>query len=152
MSNRVKTESCSLIDYEQRLKEYFSFHLDGLEVNCDGGEIQVQIVYCDFKHLDIVRRELKEMFPEVEFLKIKRNYTFAAECWIYAQMMNCPWDYPEPTLYVENEEGHLVMTDLSEIARKALRPLNLIDDDKIPYDANDLKGRSDEDLRANVHI
>ena len=150
MSTRIRKAAISGKNYKKRLKDYFGFHLEGLDVSEDGGEIQVQLVYCDFKHIDTVRRELAQMMPEVEFVKIKRNFTPSAELWIFGRMMDDPHRYPAPKLYVMKDNGDLTLTDLSEIARTQLRQLELDDDDEIPYTDTELNGIDDEDLYENA--
>lgn len=150
MSKRMRKPSADGANYYGRLREYFGHHLEGLDVNQDGGEVQIQVVYCDYKHIDTVRRELAQMMPEVEFVKIKRNFTYAAETWILAQMINDPFRHPEPKIYVQTKNGNLELTDLSEIARTELRQLELDDEDDIPYDENDLKGVSEDCLYTNA--
>ena len=150
MSTRIRKSAISGKNYKKCLKDYFGFHLEGLDVSEDGGEIQVQLVYCDFKHIDTVRRELAQMMPEVEFVKIKRNFTPSAELWIYGRMIDDPHRYPAPRLYVMKDNGDLTLTDLSEIARTQLRQLELDDDDEIPYTDTELNGIDDEDLYENA--
>lgn len=150
MSKRMRKPNADGSNYYGRLKEYFGHHLEGLDVNEDGGEVQIQVVYCDFKHIDTVRRELAQMMPEVEFVKIKRNFTYAAELWIFGRMMDEPHKYPAPKIYVQKKNGDLILTDLAEIARTELRQLELDDEDNIPYDEHDLKGFDDEDLYTNA--
>ena len=150
MSKRIRKAAISGKNYEKRLKDYFGYHLEGLDVSEDGGEIQVQLVYCDFKHIDTVRRELAQMMPEVEFVKIKRNFTPSAELWIFGRMMDDPHRYPAPKLYVMKDNGDLMLTDLSEIARTQLRQLELDDDDEIPYTDVELREKADEDLYENA--
>lgn len=150
MSKRMRKPSADGANYYGRLREYFGHHLEGLDVNQDGGETQIQVVYCDFKHIDTVRRELAQMMPEVEFVKIKRNFTYAAELWIFGRMMDEPSRYPAPKIYVQRDNGDLLQTDLTELARAQLRQLELDDDDKIPYDENDLKDVPDDCLYTNA--
>ena len=126
--------------YYKRLKEYFGFHLNGLEVREDGGEVQVQIVYFDFKHIDVVRKELAQMMPEVEFTKIRRDFTISAERWVIDQMIINDVDHPEPTIL-----------SLWDIACAELRQLDLDDEeDKIPYNDDERKGCDDDMLFTNA--
>lgn len=100
----------------------------------DGGRVLVQIVYYDFKHISSVRSELAQMMPEVEFTKIKRDFTDNAEIWALHQMM---WSemgnngHTRPVLFVQQGDN-LVKTSLRDIARAELSQLE-IDDDEIPY-------------------
>lgn len=86
MSRRIKPVAAHGKDYEKRLKEYFCFHLYGLSIEDCGGQVQVQVVYEDFKHIDTVRRELAQMMPEVEFVKIRRDFTHSAEQMVSLRM------------------------------------------------------------------
>lgn len=152
MSTRMrKPVAGNTENYYKRLKKYFGFHLNGLEVREDGGEVQVQIVYLDFKHIDVVRKELAQMMPEVEFTKIRRDFTMSAERWVIDQMIVNDVDHPEPTIYVKRDNGELTLSSLWDIACAELRQLNLDDDeDKIPYDENERKGYDDDTLFTNA--
>lgn len=132
MSRRIKTVSGNGRDYNAILKEYFGFHLCGLEIKDEGGQMQVQLVYLDFKHIDTVRRELAQMMPEVEFVKIRRDYTESTIAWALSQMMWESERHPSPTIYVQRGKT-LVQTTIRDIATTELNQLELDEDDNIPY-------------------
>lgn len=131
---RIKTTQSQNRDYEKLLKKYFGRFLYGLSVEREGGQVRAQIVYFDYKHIDTVRRELAQMMPEVEFVKLKRQYTIAAETWALHQMLSPDW-HCEPVIYVQQGDI-LVKSTLRDIAISELRQLELDEDDEIDY-AND---------------
>ncbi|MBR6140914.1 MAG: hypothetical protein IKQ37_04020 [Bacteroidaceae bacterium] len=146
---RIKTPQSQGRDYEKMLKEYFSFHLHGMEVKEEGGRVQVQIVYNDYKHIDTVRRELAQMMPEVEFTKLRREFTESAVMWTLNRMY---WDLRgefTPVIYVQHGDT-LTKTTLSDIAYADLNQLELDDDDSIPYTADERKMSDADDLRRNA--
>lgn len=149
MSKRIRKPEASGVNYADRLKKYFGFHLEGLDITNECGQIQVQLVYLDFKHIDTVRRELAQMMPEVEFIKIKRMFTFSAQKWILGRMMDEPERYHEPKIYVEREGGHLMWESLTEIANTELNQLELEEDDNIPYDETERREWDDDTLMTN---
>ena len=151
MSKVIRKQQSVGKDYAETLREYFGFHLTGLDVNEDGGETQVQLVYCDYKHIDTVRRELAQMLPEVEFVKIRRDFTESAMLYALKKMMG-RFDphFEEPTLYVKHQDGTLVPTDLMGLARTALRRVELDEDDDIQYSEFDMQVSDDDSLRRNV--
>lgn len=124
---RIKTPQSLGRDYEQMLKDYFGKFLYGLDVTQDGGQVQAQIIYFDFKHIDTVRRELTQMMPEVEFIKLKRDFTTAAETWALRNMM-MPDYKQQPVIYVE-QSNTLIKTTVRDIARTELQQMELEDDD-----------------------
>jgi hypothetical protein len=134
---RIKTTQSLGRDYKKMLKDYFGKFLYGLEVKEEGGRVQVQLVYFDFKHIDTVRRELAQMMPEVEFTKLKRDYTITAQTWALSRMLYHDYGH-SPVLYVQNGDT-LVKTTVRDIAMTELNQLELEEDD-ITYGA-------DSDLR-----
>jgi len=130
---RIKTTQSQNRDYEKLLKDYFGRYLYGLSVEREGGQVRVQIVYLDYKHIDTVRCELAQMMPEVEFVKIKRDYTEDAEAWALRQMLSPDFSH-QPVLYVQQGDT-LVKTTLCDIAISELRQLEL-DEDDIDYDSD----------------
>ena len=142
---RVKTPQSQGRDYSKMLKDYFSFHLSGLEVKEEGGQIQVQLVYEDFKHIDTVRKELAQMMPEVEFTKLRRDFSNSAIHWAFEQMMYDERRHPAPVIYVKKGES-IVPSNLYDIAITELRQLELEDDDDIHYTENEMKLPDDEKL------
>ena len=152
MSKRMRKPSATGGNYKKRIKDYFGFHLKGLDINENGGELQVQLVYLDFKHIDTVRRELAQMMPEVEFTKIKREFTMSAAIWALTQMLYDDDNHPEPTIYVKRNNGDLTSSSLWDIACSELRQLELDDDeDNIPYSERDREMTSDDRLRDNAN-
>ena len=130
---RIKTEQSQNRDYEKMLKEYFGRFLYGLNVERVGGQVRAQIVYFDYKHIDTVRRELAQMMPEVEFAKIKREYTEDAEAWALRMMLSPDFSH-QPVLYVQQGDT-LAKTTVRDIAISELRQLEL-DEDDIDYDTD----------------
>lgn len=128
---RIKTTQSQNRDYEKLLKEYFGRFLYGLSVEREGGQVRASIVYFDYKHIDTVRRELAQMMPEVEFTKIKRDYTEAAETWALRQMLSPDCSH-QPVLYLQQGDT-LVRSTLRDIAIIELRQLELDEDDDIDY-------------------
>lgn len=145
---RIKTPLSQGRDYEKMLKDYFGKFLYGLEVKQDGGQVQVQLIYFDFKHIETVRRELAQMMPEVMFTKLKRDYTEAAETWALAQLLSAD-HRNQPVLFVQTGDT-LVKTSLNDIARSELNQLEL-DDGDINYtdDAAIACCCNEENLREN---
>jgi hypothetical protein len=150
MSKRIKTPQSQGRDYKQMLKDYFGRYLYGLDVTREGGQVQAQIVYFDFKHIETVRRELAQMMPEVVFTKLKRNFTEVAQQWALARMLEPDYKY-QPVLYVQQGDT-LVKTTVRDIACADLNQLEIDDDDDIDYDrSNDLSFCcNDEQLRQNA--
>lgn len=124
---RIKTPQSQGRDYEQMLKDYFGKFLYGLDVTKDGGKVQAQVIYFDFKHIDTVRRELVQMMPEVEFTKLKRDFTTAAETWALRNMIMPDYKH-EPVIYVQKGDA-LVKSTVRDIARSELVQLELEADD-----------------------
>ena len=124
---RIKTPQSLGRDYKKMLKDYFGKYLYGLEVTHDGGQVQAQLVYFDFKHIETVRRELAQLMPEVVFTKLKRGYTEAAEAWALTQML-LPDHRNQPVLFVQNGDT-LTKTTLNDIAHAELNQLELEDGD-----------------------
>ena len=124
---RIKTPQSQGRDYEKMLKDYFGKFLYGLDVTQDGGQVQAQIIYFDFKHIDTVRRELAQMMPEVEFSKLRRDFTTAAETWALRNMMMPDYKH-EPVIYVQQGDA-LVKSSVRDIARSELIQLELEDGD-----------------------
>ena len=87
---RIKTPQSLGRDYKQMLKDYFGKYLYGLDVENKGGHVQAKVVYFDFKHIDTVRRDLAQMMPEVEFTKLKRDFT--TDEWNYYIGKNVPFE------------------------------------------------------------
>ena len=131
---KIKTPQSLGRDYKQMLKDYFGKFLYGLEVTETGGRPQVQLVYFDFKHIDTVRRELAQMMPEVEFTKLKRDFTNTAMVWVLSRMLiEDHMTKREKIFYVERGDA-LVKSNLYDLAMTELNQLELEDDDDIPYD------------------
>ena len=149
MSKKVTT-AANGGNYWERLKAYFGHHIEGLDVTTYAGEVQAQVVYCDFKHIDTVRRELHQMMPEVNFTKLKRNFTSPAIMWALSEMIEDEINHPCPKLYCENDEGHLVPIDLMDLAMQELRTLELDQEDNIHYTDLELKMFDDGDLISNA--
>lgn len=147
---RIKTTQSHGRDYEKMLKDYFGKFLFGLDVEHDGGQVQVQLVYFDFKHIETVRRELAQMMPEVIFTKLKRDYTTAAETWALGQMLSPDYRHA-PVIYVKHGDT-LVKSTLSDIAHSELNQLELDEDDSIDYaHDNDITlCCNEENLRKNA--
>ena len=124
---RIKTPQSQGRDYEKMLKDYFGKFLYGLDVTQDGGQVQAQIIYFDFKHIDTVRRELAQMMPEVEFTKLRRDFTTAAETWALRNMIMPDYKH-EPVIYVQKGEA-LVKSTVRDIARADLVQFELEDGD-----------------------
>jgi hypothetical protein len=130
----MKTPQSLGRDYRQMLKDYFGKFLYGLDVEEKGGLVQAQVVYFDFKHIDTVRRELAQMMPEVEFTKLKRDYTQTAQEWILAQMLEPDYKH-SPVIYVQRGDT-IVKTTLEDLSCSELCQIEL-DDDDIDYPDND---------------
>ena len=133
---RIKTPQSLGRDYKQMLKQYFGKFLYGLDVEEKGGHVQAQVIYYDFKHIDTVRRELAQMMPEVEFTKLKRDYTMTAQEWILAQMLEPDYKH-SPVIYVQRGDA-IVKTTVEDLARSELCQIELDDDDVIYGEHSDL--------------
>lgn len=144
---RFKTKTAQGRDYAKMLKEYFGFHLYGMDLRNEGGQIQALIVYEDFKHIDTVRKELAQMMPEVEFVKIAREFTNTAMLWALGNIIS--YDAPAPVLYVQRGDT-LVKTTVRDIATAELRQLEIEDSDNLPYTDKEKELHSDDDLRYNA--
>ena len=131
---RMKTPQSLGRDYKQMLKDYFGRFLYGLEVEEKGGLVQAQVIYFDFKHIDTVRRELAQMMPEVQFTKLKRDYTQTALTWIFDKMLEPDYKHA-PVIYVQRGDA-LVKTSILDLGRSELCQIEL-DDDDITYAEND---------------
>ena len=149
---RVQTKPDDGRDYGQMLKDYFGYHLQGMEVREEGGQMQAQIIYTDFRHIDTVRRELAQMMPEVEFTKLRREYTDSAIKWALNKVM---WEEPHPKdttpiIYVRRGEN-IVRTTLRDIAYAELRQLEFDADDEreFHYTESELQIPDNEHLRQN---
>lgn len=150
MSKRIKKTTANG-SHAERVKKYFGFHLLGLDIREDAGDIQAQIVYEDFKHIDTVRSELAQMMPEVEFVKIKRTFSLEAIGWSLYKMMTDRVDHQEPELYQKLPNGNLAPTNLMQIGEADLRQLELDDTDDIFYSEEDRhRSYSDKMLSANA--
>ena len=114
----------------------------------DGGQVQVQLIYFDFKHIETVWRELAQMMPEVVFTKLKRDYTTAAETWALGQMLS-PDYRNKPVIFLKKGDT-LVKSTLSDIAHWELNQLELEDDDIDYTDDHDIACCCNEEkLREN---
>ena len=153
MSKRIKTPQSLGRDYRKMLKEYFGKYLYGLSVEENGGYVTVQLVYYDFKHISTVRRELAQMMPEVEFTKIKREFTEDAELWALRQLFDGEQEGSKstPVIYVQRGDS-LVKSSLVNIALSELGQLEL-DDDEITYADNSIlhtcKALDEQALKEN---
>lgn len=153
MSKRIKTPQSLGRDYKKMLKDYFGKYLYGLYVEENGGYVTVQLVYYDFKHISTVRRELAQMMPEVEFTKIKREFTEDAELWALRQLFDGEQGCSKntPVIYVQRGDS-LVKSSLANIAIAELGQLEL-DDDEITYADNSIlhacKTLDDQTLMEN---
>ena len=145
---RIRTKQQPGRDYARMLKDYFGFHLYGMEVKENGGQMQAQVIYKDYKHIDTVRRELAQMMPEVEFTKLRREFSESAELWALEKLMWEDGAHPAPVIYVQRGTT-LVQATLSDIAVSELRQLELDEDDDIPYKDNEMKQPDDERLKEN---
>ena len=142
---RMKTPQSQGRDYKQMLKQYFGRFLYGLEVVEKAGQVQAQVIYYDFKHIDTVRRELAQMMPEVEFTKLKRDYTMTAQEWMLARMLDPDYRH-SPVIYVQRGDA-LVKTTIEDLSRSELTQIEL-DDDDITYGENsDLRLCCSDDQR-----
>ena len=128
---RIKTAQSLGRDYEKMLKEYFGKFLYGLSVERSGGQVRVQVVYFDYKHIDTVRRELAQMMPEVEFVKLKREFTTAAEVWALRNMLMS--ESSNQSIFYVQQGDALVKTNIHDIAIRELNLLELDEDDDIDY-------------------
>ena len=152
MEEEMTTMIYNEVDYFVRLKKYFGFHIEGLEVQRDAGRWMAQIVYCDFKPVEQVRSELNAVFPELEIVKLKRMFSYSAELWALGRMMDDPCEFPEPEIWYKNVNNYLERTDLSELARLQLRLRDLSGVEDIQYLDFEKKIKSDNDLVSNAHI
>lgn len=154
MSKRIKTPQSLGRDYKKMLKDYFGKYLYGLCIEENGVYVTVQLVYYDFKHISTVRRELAQMMPEVEFTKIKREFTEDAELWALRQLFDGEQGCSKntPVIYVQRGDS-LVKSSLANIAIAELGQLEL-DDDEITYADNsilhDCKTLDDQRLKENA--
>ena len=130
---RVKTPQSLGRDYNKMLKDYFGRYLYGLEVENKGGHVQAQVIYFDFKHIDTVRRELAQMMPEVEFTKLKRDYTNTAMVWMLDQMLSPDYDQRVEVFVKRGDD--IIRTRLIDLAQSELCQLELEDGD-IDYPEN----------------
>lgn len=149
---RIKTKSTQHRDYAKLLKDYFGFHLSGLEIKEEGGQVQAQVIYNDFKHIDTVRRELAQMMPEVEFIKLRRDYTDSAVLWALDRLMEEEVD-PDGShliIYVQRDGDTLSRTTIRDIAYGELRQLELEDSDNIQYREHEMLMLEDKQLRENA--
>ena len=147
----MKTPQSLGRDYNQMLKDYFGKFLYGLEVDEKAGQVQAQVIYFDFKHIDTVRRELAQMMPEVEFTKLKRDFTDTAQKWMLGQMISPDYKH-SPVIYIERGDT-LVKTTVYDLSLSELCQIEL-DDDDILYapDDHDLglcPKNDDERLKEN---
>jgi hypothetical protein len=151
MSKRIKTPQSLGRDYKKMLKDYFGKYLYGLEVNEKGGRVMVQLVYYDFKHISNVRRDLAQMMPEVEFTKIKRDFTHEAETWALSQLLWEECCSNIPTIYVQHGDN-IVKSSLHDIAFTELNRTELEDGD-VYYGKNSelrfCQNLSDKKLESN---
>lgn len=148
MSKRIKTPQSQGRDYKKMLQDYFGKYLYGLDVTREGGQVQAQIVYFDFKHIETVRRELAQMMPEVVFTKLKRDFTEVAQQWTLGRMLEPDYKY-QPVIYVQHGDT-LVKTTVRDIACAELNQLELDDDDDIDYEhSHDLSCCQEEHLREH---
>lgn len=153
MSTRIKTPQSLGRDYKKMLKDYFGRYLYGLQVEENGGYVTVQLVYYDFKHISTVRRELAQMMPEVEFTKIKRDYTEDAELWALRKLYDGEMEGGKniPVIYVQRGDA-LVRSSLTSIAQAELNQTEL-DEGEIDYAENSAlhhcKTFDDDKLRDN---
>ena len=147
---RINSPQSSGRDYRQMLKQYFGRYLYGLDVEEKGGLVQAQVIYFDFKHIDTVRRELAQMMPEVEFTKLKRDFTLAAQTWMMAQMLDPDYRHT-PVVYVQRGDT-LVKTTIKDLSRTELCQIEL-DDDDVSYADNDtdLRCCSSDDEQLKEH-
>ena len=146
---RIKTPQSQGRDYKQMLKQYFGRFLYGLEVVEKAGQVQAQVIYYDFKHIDTVRRELAQMMPEVEFTKLKRDFTMNAQEWMLARMLD-PDYLHSPVIYVQRGDA-LVKTTIEDLSRSELTQIELDDDDITYGEHSDLRlcCATDDRLKEN---
>lgn len=151
MSKRIKSKTPQQRDYRQMLKDYFGFHLTGLDINEVGGQIQAQVIYNDFKHIDTVRRDLAMMMPEVEFTKLKREYTVSAQTWALGRLITDDYEKFAPVIYVQRGDT-LVKSTLRDIAMGEMSQLEIDADDEkeIGYDEYERKIWNDDELKVNA--
>lgn len=139
MSTRIKTPQSLGRDYKKMLKDYFGEYLYGLRVDEKGGYVTAQVVYFDFKHISTVRRELAQIMPEVEFTKLKRDYTREAHIWALEELYKAEMEHSEnaPIIYVKHGDS-LVKSSIVNLAEAELSQLEL-DDDEIDYEGSILE-------------
>ena len=145
----MKTPQSLGRDYKQMLKDYFGKFLYGLDIEEKGGLVQVQVVYFDFKHIDTVRRELAQMMPEVQFTKLKRDYTQTAQEWMLAKMLDPDYRHT-PVIYVERGDT-LVKTTVEDLSRSELCQIELDDDDITYGEHSDLRLCCQDDDQLKEH-
>ena len=92
------------------------------------------------------------MMPEVEFTKLRRDYTESACLWALSRIM---WNEPTPNehtpvIFVQRGEN-IMRTTLRDIAMNELRQLELDEDDEreIRYTDFEKSIPDDEHLRQN---
>ena len=146
---RIKTPQSLGRDYKKMLKDYFGKFLYGLDVEETGGLVQAQVIYFDFKHIDTVRRELVQMMPEVEFTKLKRDFTDTAQKWILAQMLEPDYKH-SPVIYVQRGDA-IVKTTIEDLARSELCQIELDDDDVTYGEHSDLRLCCCDDQQLKEH-
>ncbi|MBR6140152.1 MAG: hypothetical protein IKQ37_00075 [Bacteroidaceae bacterium] len=133
---RIKTPQSLGRDYKQMLKDYFGKFLYGLDVKNKGGHVQAQVVYFDFKHIDTVRKELAQMMPEVEFIRLKRDFTTTAMTWLLGQTLS-PDYRNKPVIYVKRGDD-IIKTDMVDLAQSELCQMELEEGDIDYPEASDL--------------
>ena len=146
---RIKTPQSLGRDYNKMLKDYFGRDLYGLDVENKGGHVQAQVVYFDYKHIDTVRRELAQIMPEVEFIKLKRDYTSTAQEWMMSQLISPDYNHA-PVIYVQRGNT-LVKTTFEDIANSELCQLELEEGDIAYGENSELKFCSTDDEQLVEH-
>ena len=126
---KIKTPQSQGRDYEKMLKDYFGKFLYGLEVIDTGLHVSVQVAYWDFKHIETVRRELAQMMPEVEFVKVRRCFTSSALEWAIVRMLHEHDGFEIPDLFIQKDNDTLVRTCLTQLAVTELNQMELDEDD-----------------------
>ena len=98
-----------------------------------------------------VRKDLAQMMPEVEFTKLRRDFTMHAQGWALLRLTTDDYKHYAPVIYVQHGET-LVKTTLQDIASSELRQLELDDEDEkeIRYDDYDRKERSEIELKQGA--
>lgn len=65
--------------YEERVRKVLGHHLSHIEIlNSNTKHPQIGVEYVDYKPSCVVRKELEEAMPEVDFFRISREYSNAA--------------------------------------------------------------------------